>query len=345
MEITQNHQVSPYLIVGSDVENKIKYLCNKIPDTEWSGVLFYKTKDTYEEGLKVICVDLYLMDIGTITYTEFNTSPSLAHYIAMNDLFEYEQALIHSHNHMATCPSGTDIATLKEEGSERIHFVSLIVNNAGTYSAFITRKCITIQNIEETAKYKTFGGVEVESKNIYTKELTKIEYSKMEIIKEDIDYSEIDSRIAEIQEEKRKQEELRKKEEIKNPFYYQKIFNYEEYKKPLINLPIDDKQVQSILRQIITGSVLSANNIKLDLYEWVPKMESIYDHRFKTLDSYNCWIDSFLEALFSEYTEGEGFYKIDEGRNLAEKLYNEISKFTPNKYIKIIKNSLLLWME
>ena len=333
------------MIIGSDVENKIKYLCSKIPDTEWSGVLFYKTKGTYEKDLKVICVDLYLMDIGTTVYTEFNTSPDLAHYIAMNDLFECEQALVHSHNHMATFASGTDIATLKEEGNERIHFVSLIVNNAGTYSAFITRKLITTQDIKETTKYKTFDGSEVVSDKVYTKELTNIEYSKMEIIKEDIDYSEIDARIAQIQEEKRQQEELRKQEEVKKPFYYQRTFNPEDYKKFPTNLPTDNRQVQSILRQIITGSVLSANNTKLDLFEWVPKMESIYDHRFKTLDSFGCWIDSLLDVLFSEYTDGEGFYKIDEGKQLAEELYSEISKFTPNKYIKTIQNSLLLWME
>lgn len=352
VKITQEHQCSPYLIINSTVENKIKYLCSKIPDIEWSGILFYKTLGTYEEGLKVICTDIFLMDIGSSAYTEFNTSPDIAHYIAMNDLFECEQALIHSHNHMATCPSGTDINTLKEEGNERIHFVSLIVNNAGTYSAFITRKCVSNKIIKETIKYKTFNGKEVSKDKEYTEESINIKYSKMEIIKEDIDYSEIDARIAQIEEEK-KQKELEKQEELKkqqnrvnSQFYYSKIFlpesTYNEFPK---NIPIDNKQVQTILRQIITGSILSANNTNLNLYEWVPKMEAIYDKRFKDLETFNMWIDSLLEVLFSEYTEGEGLFKIDEGRDLANALYQELSKYTPNKYIKIILNSLLLWME
>lgn len=374
VKITQEHQCSPYLIINSTVENKIKYLCSKIPDIEWSGILFYKTLGTYEEGLKVICTDIFLMDIGSSTYTEFNTSPDIAHYIAMNDLFECEQALIHSHNRMATCPSGTDINTLKEEGNERIHFVSLIVNNAGTYSAFITRKCVSNKIIKETIKYKTFNGKEVSKDKEYTEESINIKYSKMEIIKEDIDYSEIDARIAQIEEEK-KQRELKRQEELKkqeklmrqpdwvnNSFYYSKTFmpespysetdksinnkfataDYSEFPK---NIHIDNKQVQTILRQIITGSILSANNTNLNLYEWVPKMEAIYDKRFKDLEIFNMWIDSLLEVLFSEYTDGEGLFKIDEGRDLANALYQELSKYTPNKYIKIILNSLLLWME
>lgn len=283
------------------------------------------------------------MDIGTSVYTEFKTSPDLAHYIAMNDLFECEQALIHSHNHMATFASGTDINTLKEEGNERIHFVSLIVNNVGTYSAFITRRCVTTQTIKENIKYKTFNGEEVSKDKEYTKEFINIEYSKMEIIKEDIDYSELDARIAQIQEEK-KQEELNRQKEIKEPIYYSKTFFPES---PYKGFPknIDNKTIQTILRQIITGSVLSANNVNLNLQEWVPKMESIYDKRFKSLDTFECWIDSLLEVLFSEYTEGDGLFKIDEGRKLAGELYQEISKFTPNKYIKVILNSLSLWME
>lgn len=95
VKITQEHQCSPYLIINSTVENKIKYLCSKIPDIEWSGILFYKTLGTYEEGLKVICTDIFLMDIGSSAYTEFNTSSDIAHYIAMNDLFECESGLIH----------------------------------------------------------------------------------------------------------------------------------------------------------------------------------------------------------------------------------------------------------
>lgn len=67
---------------------------------------------------------------------------------------------ITSHHMMKTTPSGTDIQTLREEGNERNCFVSLIVNNEGTYYAAITRKVqtkseVTIKNLGKS--YEFFG--------------------------------------------------------------------------------------------------------------------------------------------------------------------------------------------
>ena len=45
--------------------------------------------------------------------------------------------------------SGTDKATLQSEGSDMNHFVSLIVNNAGKYTAGVTRKVKLKQTVNE----------------------------------------------------------------------------------------------------------------------------------------------------------------------------------------------------
>ena len=58
--------------------------------------------------------------------------------------------------------SGTDTSTLLEEGKDRNHFVSLIVNNAGTYTAAITRKAVKDLTISGTLKYKSFDDTEIE---------------------------------------------------------------------------------------------------------------------------------------------------------------------------------------
>jgi hypothetical protein len=63
------------------------------------------------------------------------------------DLMDCDQGLIHSHNSMATFFSSTDDSTLVEEGKDRNFFVSLIVNNAGTYTAAVTRKSTIIGKV------------------------------------------------------------------------------------------------------------------------------------------------------------------------------------------------------
>jgi hypothetical protein len=87
--------------IGDKVEGMIRHLCDKIPDREWSGVLFYTVEGSFEEGLTVYCKDICLMDIGSAAYTEFDTSPDIAGYMVEHDLLDCHLALVHSHNRMA----------------------------------------------------------------------------------------------------------------------------------------------------------------------------------------------------------------------------------------------------
>ena len=130
------------IVIPDKVERTIRFLCEKVWNTEWSGVLFYTPTGHFEDGtLEIHCEDILPMDIGTATYTEFNMSPDVISYMAENpELLDCKTGLIHSHNNMSTFFSGTDTSTLQEEGAVQNHFVSLIVNNAGEYTAAITRK-------------------------------------------------------------------------------------------------------------------------------------------------------------------------------------------------------------
>jgi hypothetical protein len=88
---------------------------------------------------------------------------------------------------MGTFFSGTDLSTLKEEGNDSNHFVSLIVNNAGSYTAAITRKVKTISKGESLIEYNTFNNVPVEGESVtFEKENTYIEYYPLEITKEEV---------------------------------------------------------------------------------------------------------------------------------------------------------------
>lgn len=93
------------LIIPQEVEAKIRHLCNRVHDVEWSGTLFYKVEGSLDKGsLIATCVDIFVMDIGTGGYTEYNEAPDVISYMCEHpELLEEGvfEGLIHSHNNMA----------------------------------------------------------------------------------------------------------------------------------------------------------------------------------------------------------------------------------------------------
>ena len=205
------------LKVPRKVEEKIRYLCRKFPTLEWSGILFTSYEGNFEDGSLVItCQDLYPMDLGTSTYTDFKMDETVAGYIAENiNLFGCDMNLIHSHNQMSCFFSGTDTSTLRSEGNDQNCFVSLIVNNAGTYCAAITRKVQekkTIVTKNYSSTYEFFGEGE-KTANVLASatentevENTYIEYFMLDVEIEHVDnpLAYLDTRFDEIQEAKKK---------------------------------------------------------------------------------------------------------------------------------------------
>lgn len=104
---------------------------------------------------------------------------------------------------MSTFFSGTDTATLQEEGNERNHFVSLIVNNEGKYTAAITRK-VEYTTIVKSISYEGFSGkVNLEEEEEYNDK--EIEYFYLNVQIEnpnDEVFTELSSRIDEIKKKK-----------------------------------------------------------------------------------------------------------------------------------------------
>ena len=74
------------MIIPSDVEAKIRHICGVIHDVEWSGVLFYTYSGNMDEGnFEITCKDIYVMDIGSGAYTEYNEHPSILEYRIQNN--------------------------------------------------------------------------------------------------------------------------------------------------------------------------------------------------------------------------------------------------------------------
>lgn len=185
MEEQNLKSYKPLMIIPDDVERKIRQWCILNPATEWSGTLFYDTEGTLEEeNFKAIAKDFYVSDVGSSGYTEYEMNPEVITYMAEKDLLDCKIALIHSHNNFAAFFSGTDVNTLKQKGAETVHFLSLVVNNAGQYVCRITRQVEeVVYNSKRARKYKTFNSkvINLSEETIEPKTVVTVDWLDMEV--------------------------------------------------------------------------------------------------------------------------------------------------------------------
>lgn len=156
-----NTNFKPKLYIDPIVESKIRYLANKYPSNEWSGILFVEYNGNFDdESLSITAKDLYVMDIGSSGFTTFDSrNAEYFSYAVKNNLDETcDFGLIHSHHNMKAFFSGTDSAELNATGKTRDVYVSLIVNNEGSYVAKITRRVQKKANVEWTVSYSDLSG-------------------------------------------------------------------------------------------------------------------------------------------------------------------------------------------
>lgn len=367
------------LIIPSDVERKIRYLCTKIPNVEWSGTLFYTYEGSMDDGSLVItCKDIFVMDIGSAAYTEFDMSPDVISYMCDNpELLGVQMGLIHSHNNMSCFFSGTDTATLREEGRDRNHFVSLIVNNEGTYTAAITRKIKSIKSIHESYSYGSFEDTTITGTKEYQEESEYIEYYGLDITKEGENFSfqELDNRITEIRKKKASSPKPTKiiigggseSQYNREPVCHQPISEPSDYnfikKRPFIidmdedpRLPlsskfeVSEKDIQDVLIQLITGSIILRDTSKIDINKWVTSMPQVFGNRFgnskEGIKKFESWADGHCEFLICDKEPDDitAEEETDWIANFAEDLYDKLSTLPNNEYIEILKDIVKQWI-
>lgn len=326
------------LIIPAEVERKIRFACQKVWSTEWSGILFFTHEGSFENNDLVIrCVDIYIMDIGTQAYTEFDMNPDVIAYICENpELLDCQMGLIHSHNNMSTFFSGTDTATLKKEGRDRNNFVSLIVNNAGSYTAAITRR-VKSKQVKESVSYEFFGDGEKHDTKEYVSSADEIEWFYLKIEKEGENYSfpDMAARLEEIKQAKAERAEkaqtpvyqggykpviansygtkagpanLVKKEADKPKVVQPTLFDnaddlpFEEgYNIPYGQVSFDKVTLKSLVLQLITGSIIISNDSKIDITKWAKLMPTLYEKRFGKgkvgMDNFKIWAETYTEYL------------------------------------------------
>ena len=326
------------LIIPAEVERKIRFTCQKVWNTEWSGTLFFTYEGSFENNDLVIrCVDIYIMDIGTQAYTEFDMNPDVIAYMTEHsELLDCQMGLIHSHNNMSTFFSGTDTATLKEEGRDRNNFVSLIVNNAGSYTAAITRR-IKSKQVMESVSYEFFGDGEKQDTKKYVSDADEIEWFYLKIEKEGENYSfpDMAARLEEIKQakaEKAKKAQapaypsgykpviansygtkagpanLVNKEDSKPKVTQPTLFDNvddlsfdDNYSLPYGQVTLDKVTLKSLVLQLITGSIIISNDSKIDITKWAKSMPALYEKRFgkgeEGMENFKMWADTYTEYL------------------------------------------------
>ena len=326
------------LIIPAEVERKIRFACQKVWSTEWSGTLFFTHEGSFENNDLVIrCVGIYIMDIGTQAYTEFDMNPDVIAYMTEHsELLDCQLGLIHSHNNMSTFFSGTDTATLKEEGRDRNNFVSLIVNNAGSYTAAITRR-VKSKQVKESVSYEFFGDGEKQDTKEYVSNTNEIEWFYLKIEKEGENYSfpDMAARLEEIKQakaEKAKKAQtpvyssgykpviansygtkvgpanLVKKEDSKPKVVQSTLFDNmddlpfnDNYSLPYGQVTFDKATLKSLVLQLITGSIIISNDSKIDISKWAKSMPALYEKRFgkgkEGMDNFEMWADTYAEYL------------------------------------------------
>ena len=129
--------------MSKDIYCKILYLCNKIHEVEWSGVLFYDVKGNIRNPSKMSCTvkDILPMDMGSAAYTEYSFDSRVNTYIEKDDeRFDWFIGHIHSHNNMKTFFSSTDMAELNDNSEHHNFYLSLIVNNNMSMTAKIAQR-------------------------------------------------------------------------------------------------------------------------------------------------------------------------------------------------------------
>lgn len=264
--------------------------------------------------------------------------------------------------------SNTDLDTLLEEGKDRNHFVSLIVNNAGVYTAAITRKVTIKRTANDVIKYKTFEDNDVTETELNTETKEFIHYFNLNI---KVEQSSIDNtffnRINEIKNKKSNTYKTynsldrtfdSKIKELELPFEkpdYNFLINRQNIKKeeeekdipkfePLID--IDDSIITSIVYQLLTGSIVITNKNNIDINKWVKGMKSLFTKRFGKGESgfktFKVWADSYIEFLcwFSLEDKYPNYEADILASEVAEKVIQKLEQFEKNEYIEEYINIL-----
>lgn len=294
------------MFIPAKVENKIRILLNNIYNIEWSGVLFYTFTGSFENNdLLITCEDIYPMNIGNSVYTEFENTPDVAGYIVDNQLFDCCHGLIHSHHSMATFFSSTDVSTLQSEGNDTIHFVSLIVNNAGEYNAAITRKVKATFEGDMVEEFESYNGeiITKTTKTVQQREMIMYHPLTVEIEKGD---STVDlySRIKELKEKNAKTKVTTSNNTTIVWPTQQRIEFPKDKDEKLDDADNIEDEINLCLSKLLTGNVNTPILTKEEMSKLSNSMNERFGKTFSTMKAFSYWADAYVDCMMAAVNDG-----------------------------------------
>ena len=274
---------------------------------------------------------------------------------------------------MATFFSGTDTNTLLAEGSDMNHFVSLIVNNAGKYTAGITRRAKVKQTVNEEFSYPTWGDERVRGNRTFTVEKECVQWFNLDIEIEGVSNDFEEEMLARIKEIRASKVVSKTPKYLNQDYvdYMKSAFqsrdmvsraetanevkagpaNMIERKEPVQpslfpdevlidyeHLHVSSEIVDWVVKQTITCSLIIPHDSNIDVEKWAKSMDSLYSKRFENEKEFEAFASNFVDYLISYTEDPEALNYLDEtemGAVLAYQVREKLSKLPRNKWLDI----------
>lgn len=238
--------------------------------------------------------------------------------------------------------SGTDIGTLQSEGNETIHFVSLIVNNAGEYNAAITRKVKATFEGDMVEEFESYNGEKVikTSKTVQQKEMIMYHPLIVEIEK-DGNIGDLCARIKELKDSKVKPKESIATSSLANTFPTQQKIEFpkdvEVEKIPDVTDDIED-EINLCISKLLTGNIITNILTKEEMLKLSNSMNEVFGKSFPTMKTFSYWADAHIDCILNAVNNG---WPDDEYiSSLCEELIYRLQELGSNPYIKEYINLL-----
>ena len=97
---------------------------------------------------------------------------------------------------------------------------------------------------------------------------------------------------------------------------------------------MDTELVDSLVFQMITGSVITASSNTVDMRAWANNMPKLFDKRFVTFATFKDWAGGFLDHLiFNTEISVEGLNQDEATAALAYHVRKRIQSLPSNRYL------------
>ena len=252
------------------------------------------------------------------------------------------------------------------------HFVSLIVNNAGKYTAGITRRAKVKQTVNEEFSYPTWGDERVRGNRTFTVEKECVQWFNFDIEIEGVsnDFEEeMLARIKEIRASKAAKSYsglsirqysnkggypigdygmprvntvnetkagpanmIERKEPVQPSLFPDEVLIDYEH------LHVNEEIVDWVVKQTITCSLIIPHDSNIDVEKWAKSMDSLYSKRFEDEVEFEAFASNFVDYLINYTEDPEAAAYLDNtemGAVLAYQVREKLNKLPKNKWLDI----------